>query len=37
VTVVFAVAVILFLWRFFRKRRAAADPETINGGLKIED
>jgi len=37
VTVVFVVAVILFLWRFFRKRRAAADPETINGGLKIED
>ncbi|MBO0725519.1 MAG: DedA family protein [Blastocatellia bacterium] len=36
-TAVFVVAVILFLWRFFRKRRAAADPATINGGLKIED
>jgi membrane protein DedA with SNARE-associated domain len=37
VTVVFAVAVILFLWRFFRKRRAAADPKAIDVGLKIED
>jgi len=37
VTVVFVVAVILFLWGFFRKRRAAADPGTVDGGLKIED
>jgi membrane protein DedA with SNARE-associated domain len=36
-TAVFAVVVIIFLWRFFRKRRAAADAATINGGLKVED
>jgi membrane protein DedA with SNARE-associated domain len=36
-TVVFGVAVILFLWRFFRKRRAATGAATINGELKVED
>ncbi|MBO0858518.1 MAG: DedA family protein [Chloracidobacterium sp.] len=36
-TVVFIVALILFLLKFFRRRRAAADPSTINGGLNIED
>src|SRR5262245_587682 len=36
-TVVFGAAVIFLLWRFFRKRRGAADAATINGGLKIED
>jgi len=36
-TVVFGAALIVFLWRFFRKRRVAADTATINGGLKVED
>lgn len=36
-TAVFGVVVILFLWKFFRNRRAAADTAAINGGLKVED
>jgi len=36
-TGIFGVGVILFLWRYFRKRRAAAHATAINGGLKAED
>jgi hypothetical protein len=42
-TVVFGVAAILFLWRFFRKRRGASgataisDKTSINEGLNVED
>ncbi len=36
-TVVFGVAVIVFLWIYFRKRRGAANTAPINGGLKVED
>ena len=36
-TAVFGVVVVLFLWRYFRKRRATADATAINGGLKVED
>jgi membrane protein DedA with SNARE-associated domain len=36
-TAVFGAGVILFLFRYFRKRRAAADATAINGGLKAED
>src|SRR5215468_5338938 len=35
-TVVFGAAAIIFLWRFFRKRRVAADTAAINDGLKVE-
>jgi len=42
-TVVFGAAVVLFLWRFFRKRRGASgataipDKTSINEGLNLED
>jgi membrane protein DedA with SNARE-associated domain len=36
-TLVFGAVVILFLWRYFRKRRAAANATAIDGGLKVED
>jgi membrane protein DedA with SNARE-associated domain len=36
-TVVFGAAAIIFLWRFFRKRRVAADTAAVNGGMKVED
>jgi membrane protein DedA with SNARE-associated domain len=36
-TVVFAAALILFLWRFFRKRRSASEAATISEGLKAEE
>jgi membrane protein DedA with SNARE-associated domain len=36
-TMVFGAAVIVFLWRFFRKRRSAANATTVNGELRVED